>query len=132
MIRKHAIFWVLIFSHLHAEDRAIEAGADGFLPKSLRRVVNYDGGELLALRQQSQGTGINGGQNSEGSPETRRSTRGRSSANTISVIMGAPVPEKFCEQLAFANATGCARALSDDSFRTAREIHRAWPDSRFL
>lgn len=49
---------VLIFSHLHAEDRAIEAGADAFLTKPLEEEMLITTLEkLLALRQQSAGDG---------------------------------------------------------------------------
>ncbi len=47
---------VLIFSHLHAEDRAREAGADAFLVKPLNeQLLIQTVEELLALRQKSAG-----------------------------------------------------------------------------
>ena len=49
---------VMIFSHLQAEDRAIEAGADAFLTKPLNEELLIDTVEkLLALRKQSVGNG---------------------------------------------------------------------------
>ena len=49
---------VLIFSHLQAEDRAIEAGADAFLTKPLNEESLIETVEkLLALKKQSVGDG---------------------------------------------------------------------------
>ena len=52
---------VMIFSHLHAEDRAVEAGADAFLIKPLDEellIKTVEG--LLNLRKQAMGDGTNG------------------------------------------------------------------------
>ncbi len=47
---------VLLFSHLHAEDRAREAGADAFLVKPLNEQLLIQTVEkLIALRQKSAG-----------------------------------------------------------------------------
>ncbi len=47
---------VLIFSHLHAEDRALEAGADAFLIKPLEEQMLIETVEkLLALKKRSGG-----------------------------------------------------------------------------
>lgn len=47
---------VMIFSHLQAEDRATEAGADAFLTKPLNEELLIETLEkLLAMRQQSAG-----------------------------------------------------------------------------
>lgn len=49
---------VMIFSHLQAEDRATEAGADAFLTKPLDEELLIETVEkLLALRKQSVGDG---------------------------------------------------------------------------
>jgi two-component system phosphate regulon response regulator PhoB len=49
---------VMIFSHLQAEDRATEAGADAFLTKPLDEEMLIETVEkLLALRKQSVGNG---------------------------------------------------------------------------
>ncbi len=49
---------VMIFSHLQAEDRAIEAGADAFLTKPLNEESLIETVEkLLALKKQSVGDG---------------------------------------------------------------------------
>lgn len=43
---------ILVFSHLHAEDRALEAGADAFLLKPLsEELLIYTVERLLALRK---------------------------------------------------------------------------------
>jgi CheY-like chemotaxis protein len=50
---------VIVFSHLHAEDRAIEAGADAFLLKPLDEDSLIGTVEnLLDLRKQSVGDGV--------------------------------------------------------------------------
>jgi len=47
---------VLIFSHLHAEDRAREVGADAFLNKPLNEELLIETVEkLIALEQKSAG-----------------------------------------------------------------------------
>jgi CheY-like chemotaxis protein len=49
---------VMVFSHLQAEDRATEAGADAFLTKPIDEELLIETVEkLLALRQQSVGDG---------------------------------------------------------------------------
>jgi CheY-like chemotaxis protein len=54
---KHIL--VLIFSHLQADDRALEAGADAFLLKPLDEELLISTLEkLLALQRQSAGEGI--------------------------------------------------------------------------
>ena len=52
---------VMIFSHLQAEDRATEAGADAFLTKPLDEELLIETVEkLLALRKKSVGTDLDG------------------------------------------------------------------------
>jgi len=52
---------VMIFSHLHAEDRALEAGADAFLQKPLNEELLIETLQrLLALRKSFAGEGVNG------------------------------------------------------------------------
>lgn len=52
---------VMIFSHLQAEDRATEAGADAFLTKPLDEELLIETVErLLALRKQSVGRDLDG------------------------------------------------------------------------
>jgi CheY-like chemotaxis protein len=52
---------VMIFSHLHAEDRATEAGADAFLLKPIDEELLIETVKrLLALRQQSAGKDLDG------------------------------------------------------------------------
>lgn len=47
---------ILVFSHLHAEERALEAGADAFLTKPLNEELLIETVEkLLAKREQSAG-----------------------------------------------------------------------------
>ena len=50
---------VMIFSHLHAKDRAVEAGADAFLIKPLDEELLIQTVErLLSLRKQAVGDGV--------------------------------------------------------------------------
>ena len=58
--------------------------------------------------------------------QDRRDSHGRDSANTITVVMGAPGTGKtiLAEEIAFFNATEeRPGALPDNALRTAREVY---------